>query len=207
MKRPRPSPTWTLKVQIHTSIKKFLEFNCNLKDVSTVPSRLAPEVRAFCARALTVLPCLEALLQSLLWYGVQAHCGNACNVFKCAKHWPRSSIFSLGNNKRLQCMRHGECGGCGSTSVIFLPQTAALPKPYDLGCCRITGSIYYTNFLVFSCCPINVTAPQCSLIPDCVTGIFHWHNPSGRTMALGLTQPLTEKVKVPHNRPEGPEGG
>ena len=24
------------------------------------------------------------------------------------------------------------------------------------------------------------------------TGIFHWHNPSGRTMALGLTQSLTE---------------
>jgi len=21
---------------------------------------------------------------------------------------------------------------------------------------------------------------------------FHWHNPSGRTMALGSTQPLTE---------------
>ena len=31
-----------------------------------------------------------------------------------------------------------------------------------------------------------------SSIPDCVIGIFHWHNPSGRTMALGLTQPLTE---------------
>jgi hypothetical protein len=29
-------------------------------------------------------------------------------------------------------------------------------------------------------------------IPDGVTGIFHWHNPSGRTMALGLTQPLTK---------------
>ena len=29
-------------------------------------------------------------------------------------------------------------------------------------------------------------------IPDCVIGIFHWHNPSGRNMALGLTQPLTE---------------
>jgi len=27
-------------------------------------------------------------------------------------------------------------------------------------------------------------------IPDCVIGIFH--NPSGRTMALELTQPLTE---------------
>jgi len=29
-------------------------------------------------------------------------------------------------------------------------------------------------------------------IPDDVIGIFHWYNPSGRTMALGLTQPLTE---------------
>jgi hypothetical protein len=29
-------------------------------------------------------------------------------------------------------------------------------------------------------------------IPDCVVGIFHWHNPSYRTMALGSTQPLTE---------------
>ena len=29
-------------------------------------------------------------------------------------------------------------------------------------------------------------------IPDGVIGIFHWHNPSGRTMALGPTQPLTE---------------
>jgi len=25
-----------------------------------------------------------------------------------------------------------------------------------------------------------------------VIGIFQWHNPSGRTMALGSTQPLTE---------------
>jgi hypothetical protein len=29
-------------------------------------------------------------------------------------------------------------------------------------------------------------------IPDGVTGIFHRHNPSGRTMALGLTQPRRE---------------
>jgi len=29
-------------------------------------------------------------------------------------------------------------------------------------------------------------------IPDGVTGIVHWHGPSGRSMALGLTQPLTE---------------
>jgi hypothetical protein len=29
-------------------------------------------------------------------------------------------------------------------------------------------------------------------IPDGVIGIFHRHNPSGRTMGLGSTQPLTE---------------
>jgi hypothetical protein len=29
-------------------------------------------------------------------------------------------------------------------------------------------------------------------IPDGVTGIFPWHNRFGRTVALGLTQPLTE---------------
>ena len=29
-------------------------------------------------------------------------------------------------------------------------------------------------------------------IPDGVIGIFHSHNPSGRTMVLVLTQPLTE---------------
>jgi hypothetical protein len=29
-------------------------------------------------------------------------------------------------------------------------------------------------------------------IPHGVIGIFQWHNPSGRTMALGSTQPLTE---------------
>ena len=29
-------------------------------------------------------------------------------------------------------------------------------------------------------------------IPDGVIGIFHLHNPSGRTMAQGYTHPLTE---------------
>jgi hypothetical protein len=30
-----------------------------------------------------------------------------------------------------------------------------------------------------------------SSIPDVVIGIFHWHNPSGHSITLGLTQPLT----------------
>jgi hypothetical protein len=28
--------------------------------------------------------------------------------------------------------------------------------------------------------------------PDGITGIFHWHNPSDRTIALGSTHPLTQ---------------
>ena len=31
-----------------------------------------------------------------------------------------------------------------------------------------------------------------SSIPDVIIGIFQWHNPSGRTMALGSIQSLTE---------------
>ena len=31
-------------------------------------------------------------------------------------------------------------------------------------------------------------------IPDGIIGIFHWHNPTSRTMALGSTHPLTEMI-------------
>ena len=36
-------------------------------------------------------------------------------------------------------------------------------------------------------------------ISDGFIGIIHWHNPSGRTMTLGLTQPLTEMSKTKLN--------
>jgi hypothetical protein len=39
-----------------------------------------------------------------------------------------------------------------------------------------------------------------SSIPDSVIRIFHWHYPSGRTIALGLTQPLTEMSTRPVRR-------
>jgi len=35
-----------------------------------------------------------------------------------------------------------------------------------------------------------------SSIPDSVAGIFHWQNPSDRTMSLGSTQPLTEMSTI-----------
>ena len=42
-------------------------------------------------------------------------------------------------------------------------------------------------------------------IPDGVIGIFHLRNPSGRTVALGLTQPLTEMSTT--NISSGCKGG
>jgi hypothetical protein len=44
-------------------------------------------------------------------------------------------------------------------------------------------------------------------IPDGVTGIFYWHNPSGRTMALGMTQPLREVSTRNISWGEGGKGG
>jgi len=38
-------------------------------------------------------------------------------------------------------------------------------------------------------------------IPDGVIGDFHWHNPFGLTVALGLNQPLTEMSKFSRDRP------
>jgi len=40
------------------------------------------------------------------------------------------------------------------------------------------------------CCATN--RKVAGSIPDGVIGIFHWHNPPSRTMALGSNQPLTE---------------
>ena len=40
------------------------------------------------------------------------------------------------------------------------------------------------------CCATN--REDAGSIPDGVIGIFHRHNPSDHTMALGSTQPLTE---------------
>ena len=40
------------------------------------------------------------------------------------------------------------------------------------------------------CCATNWKVAGSIL--DGVIGIFHWHNPSDHTVALGLTQPLTE---------------
>ena len=48
--------------------------------------------------------------------------------------------------------------------------------------CWVTDSLVH-------CATIRTVAGS---IPGCVMVIFHWHNPYGRTMVLGSTQPVTE---------------
>ena len=50
------------------------------------------------------------------------------------------------------------------------------------------GGTQWRNWLRHCATSRKVTG----LIPNSVTGIFNWHNPSSCTMALGSTQPLTE---------------
>ena len=65
-------------------------------------------------------------------------------------------------------------------------QTTALLK---LNCrCILFGGTRWRSWLRHCATSRKVAGS----IPDCVIGIFHWHNPSGRTMDLGSTQPLTE---------------
>jgi hypothetical protein len=40
--------------------------------------------------------------------------------------------------------------------------------------------------------PCDTRRKVAGSIPNSVIGIFHWRNPSGRTVTLGLTHPLTE---------------
>ena len=48
------------------------------------------------------------------------------------------------------------------------------------------------------CCVTN--RKVAGSIPDCVIGIFHWHNPSDRTMVLGSTQPKWESGEFPGDK-------
>ena len=61
---------------------------------------------------------------------------------------------------------------------------------------RLNSSYCFSLFGGTGCSSLlrhcNASRKVAGSIPDGVIGIFHWHNPSGRTMALGSTQPLTE---------------
>ena len=89
-----------------------------------------------------------------------------------------------------QCRLVVCCRRFGTTYRSHLEGSSS--PPLKLDCLTIE---YGTNSLsrnVGNKLPSATSRTVAGSIPDGVIGIFHCHNPSGRTMAPGLTQPLTE---------------
>ena len=67
---------------------------------------------------------------------------------------------------------------------------------------HLRSAMFYTKFSLLFFIPKHLNGSwlrHCATsrkdsgsIPDGVTGVFHWLNTSGRTMALGSTQPVRE---------------
>jgi hypothetical protein len=70
--------------------------------------------------------------------------------------------------------------------------TIGLQKPLSRRCFQSTLSLQWGCAVAQWLRHYATNRQVAASIPDDVIGIFQWHNPSGRTMALGLTQPLTE---------------
>ena len=70
----------------------------------------------------------------------------------------------------------------------FCPQDSVL-RQFNSGNMQVDCYIISDTVIFIQCATSRKVAGS---VPDGVIGIFHWHNPSVPTMALGLTQPLTE---------------
>ena len=107
------------------------------------------------------------------------------------------SLFHHHINACCICVCSFPFSGCISSVTCSLSLVLRIPK---------VNISYTITKLEINICTFNVSGMgwrswlrHCAtswkvagLIPDGVVGIFHWHNPSSHTMALGLTQPLTE---------------
>ena len=117
-------------------------------------------------------------------------------------HWynPSERTTALGSTQPLKeiSTRRISWGKGGRCSLTNLPPLCAavmnlgtLTSWNPLGhSWPVTGLLGTAVAQWLRCCATN--RKVAGWIPDGVIGIFHWHNPSERTMALGSTQPLTE---------------
>jgi hypothetical protein len=90
----------------------------------------------------------------------------------------------------------GSFGRLFMEADLLISKTIYIWLDMDLLVLRLRNYYCYVSFTVHAVaqrlrrCVTN--RKVAGSIPDGVIGIFHWHNPSGRTMVLGSTQPLTE---------------
>jgi hypothetical protein len=65
------------------------------------------------------------------------------------------------------------------------PYQLRVLKSGSLNLLKPSGPVQVCNETALTFEAITTNRKVAGLIPDSVVGIFHWHNPSGRTMALG----------------------
>jgi hypothetical protein len=89
-----------------------------------------------------------------------------------------------------QCGEYKNYSHCRSMIITMLCQWLLLCLTF-ISCLQFCLSDTCTRHLCNTNCQYK-TYNRLMVLVDGVIGIFHSHNPSGCTMALGLTQPLTE---------------
>jgi hypothetical protein len=107
----------------------------------------------------------------------------------------RTIFLKTNNFRRIRCalLAYVRCGGLALKGLIS--SSVARNEHVNIGLLN-WFNFYHMKLWVTQWCSWlmhhttswNVTGS----IPDGVTGIFHWHNPSGHPVALGSTHPLTE---------------
>ena len=113
------------------------------------------------------------LLETAALTGISASTGHQIRVlfpYDCLSTWLQSETY-FWTKKRAEAHRH----------IIHF-----------LGLMSYKVTLVYLLKFVTLLSSWNPSFHKGALCYICIIGIFHWHNPSGRNMALGLTQPLKE---------------
>jgi len=127
-----------------------------------------------------------------------------CEIW-CAFSWLRTGFSSIADsctssNKHL-CIKKNkkfhyylsDCELSYTCAMVLALTTHSLSPFWSIKLFILWPSTFPVGTAVaqwLRCCATNWKVA--GSIPDDVIGIFYWHNPSDRTMALGLAQPLTE---------------
>jgi hypothetical protein len=125
--------------------------------------------------------CIHIFIQASCWYFLVPFV--CVNVF----------VLSFYRNKELRPLCSAPTPTPSPTFFHTLLQFAPLYVAadwYDFGYAAIMEGAYFNFVPPVRYCATNQKVAGSVL--DGVIGIFHWHNPSGSTMALGSAQPLTE---------------
>ena len=131
-----------------------------------------------------VIPMLLNVLYSVVWSTI------LLSVVLC-------NLCTLKRSALQQCVR---CQRYGCYTVTYHTEsnvTYRVKRFYVLVCslwvlcdtCQFDWGMWWRIWLSYCATSWKVTC----VIPNGVSGIFHWHNP-GRTVALGSTQPLQKWV-------------